>query len=802
MRTILTITLALTVLLSGAAFAAKQASALDPQIQNASWIWLRGFEEVDDAVVYFRKTFTLDSAPVEAVMQVTCDNEYKLWINGTFAAQTVNPGEEAWRRLDNYNVTKLLREGENYIAVQGTNKGGKAAFIAQFNINTSGDQVVVISTDSTWEAASDPGESWNQPGAEGGTWEPALDYGRAATTPPWFYPRPSSDLARLEQTSRVRLQSDVAPPASVKLRADTTANVSGIGPNEWFSWEQIGKLVIQPSEAGSRAVFVCDFGEQVVGFPMVIGATVRQTRVSVSCGEYEAECDAPYQPVLSAELKDGAIRWQAPDRRAFRYAVFTIEPETAVTIDALQAELVEYPVTKAGEFECSDAELNDIWKISRRTLKLCMQDYYEDGVKRDRLLWTGDLRVEALVGYYAFGDTGLARRGLIQLADLQLADGLIPAVGPAPSSTYLPDYCAYYVMTLADHYRYSGDARTVELLYPYVAKLMEWFRANSDEDTGLFRRADRPGWWIFIDWDDSLEKRDAVSAMQALYYRALLDAAELARVADRRGDVQGYLARADLLRRSVNSTLWDEQRGAYIDCIFSPDPDSTGQPSVRSDRVHKQPNALALIAGVPDPKMASKIVQAILDPEQTPPVTTPYMNFYVASALFERGQAAAALDLIRSYWGAMARRGATTFWEKFDPTWPRPYEQADLSYCHGWSSGPGMMLPAYVAGIRPRQPGWREALIAPDLGGLEWVKAAVPTTTGNIEVDFTVDRGCPVGRVTLPIGSAAYVMLPQPPENTFYTVDGRRVKARAESGKAVFTLRPGRSYEIALAGGG
>ena len=39
-----------------------------------------------------------------------------------------------------------------------------------------------------------------------------------------------------------------------------------------------------------------------------------------------------------------------------------------------------------GTFSCSDALLNDAWAISRRTLKLCMQGFYEDGVKRDGML--------------------------------------------------------------------------------------------------------------------------------------------------------------------------------------------------------------------------------------------------------------------------------------------------------------------------------------------------------------------------------------------------------------------------------
>ena len=41
-------------------------------------------------------------------------------------------------------------------------------------------------------------------------------------------------------------------------------------------------------------------------------------------------------------------------------------------------------------------------KIAVNTLKNCMQRVFEDGPKRDRRLWIGDLRLEALANYYTF----------------------------------------------------------------------------------------------------------------------------------------------------------------------------------------------------------------------------------------------------------------------------------------------------------------------------------------------------------------------------------------------------------------
>ncbi len=60
--------------------AAKPAGP-DPQIHNACWIWLEGYEDAENTAVYFRKTFSLTGPPRAAVLQISADNEYKIWLN-------------------------------------------------------------------------------------------------------------------------------------------------------------------------------------------------------------------------------------------------------------------------------------------------------------------------------------------------------------------------------------------------------------------------------------------------------------------------------------------------------------------------------------------------------------------------------------------------------------------------------------------------------------------------------------------------------------------------------------------------
>ncbi|MGC8863400.1 MAG: MGH1-like glycoside hydrolase domain-containing protein, partial [Armatimonadota bacterium] len=590
--------LAVLLLAAGpSALPAGKPVTLDTRIFDAHWIWLKGYEEAENATVYFRKTFSLAGPPRLASLEIAADDECKVWLNGSLVGTTTAGGEQSRRIVERFDAAQFLKRGENLIAIQAVNRTGKAAVIAALAIDPGDGQIVRVWTDGSWEAASNPGEQWEKDSSARGDWQPCLDYGRAETTGPWFAPRRPSDLAALIEKSRVPLERKMVSPASVKLEPETDAAVTGFQA----TGVKAGQMQIKPAGAGGRVVVTADFGEEIVGYPTIIGYTYGPIKISLACGEYEAECLNPYQAVLTSELGMGALRWSAPERRAFRFARFTIEATRLVRIERIQAQTVGRRVDETGSFECSDDVLNKIYQTSARTLRLCMHEFYEDGPKRDRLLWIGDLRVEALANYYLFGDVGLARRCLLQMADLQLHDGMIPGVGPDPSSTYLPDYCAWYVVALADYFRHTGELSTLKVLYPRIRKLMAWFRANTDEG-GMFIKADRPGWWIFVDWDDSMEKKDRVTAMQALYYWALSDAAEIARAVGNKRDAEDYLARAAKLKQSVNTLLWSEDKRAYVDCLTDDGP---------SDRVHRQPNALALLSGLAEGKMIPEIAAVL-----------------------------------------------------------------------------------------------------------------------------------------------------------------------------------------------
>jgi alpha-L-rhamnosidase len=105
----------------------------------------------------------------------------------------------------------------------------------------------------------------------------------------------------------------------------------------------------------------------------------------------------------------------------------------------------------------------------------------------------------------------------------------------------------------------------------------------------------------------------------------------------------------------------------------------------------------------------------------------------------------------------MLDKGATTTWESFSDQ--RPDDSWTRSWCHAWSALPGYLLPAYVLGVRPLEPGFARVLIAPQLGDLTWAEGQVPTPHGPISVRVERAGASLTVQVTLPAGVAAELRL-------------------------------------------
>lgn len=149
------------------------------------------------------------------------------------------------------------------------------------------------------------------------------------------------------------------------------------------------------------ASLVLDFGEELVGVLELELTADAATTLELVEGEdlEEALLKEPFppehwyhQPRDILNLPAGPQTARNQGRRAFRFVNVIVHGPGAVRLRRATLTLEHAPVADLGSFTCSDALLNDAWAISRRTIRLCMQGFYEDGIKRDGMLWIGDYR--------------------------------------------------------------------------------------------------------------------------------------------------------------------------------------------------------------------------------------------------------------------------------------------------------------------------------------------------------------------------------------------------------------------------
>jgi hypothetical protein len=144
---------------------------------------------------------------------------------------------------------------------------------------------------------------------------------------------------------------------------------------------------------------------------------------------------------------------------------------------------------------------------------------------------------------------------------------------------------------------------------------------------------------------------------------------------------------------------------------------------------------------------------------------SPYYGYFVLSAMGSLHQEQDALNLIRNYWGDMISRGAVTWWEMFDPSWPRDFNWVIdrlgyLSLSHGWSSGPTSFLTEHILGVQPTASGYENVTIQPNLCDLEWAEGNVPTPHGIIYVKVSRRKSQIIVKVKLPAGITAHIVVP------------------------------------------
>lgn len=375
-----------------------------------------------------------------------------------------------------------------------------------------------------------------------------------------------------------------------------------------------------------------------------------------------------------------------------RYAARYVKIEVVHTPKKLSlSEFVFTAETSADEkkllpYLTQDKELSEIDRVAVNTLKNCMQRVFEDGPKRDRRLWIGDLRLEALANYYTFRDTALVKRCLYLFAAAERNSlGFLPGFvyeNPIyfPGSWHIVDYSMMYVNSLCDYYNYIGDRETFDDIYPLAKSIMESADACLDGD-GILAVPEND---MFIDWCAGLKK---VAAHFGVYLYTLEN---LADTLDKIGleDAKIFRERLKKGREAARRVLFNEEKCAFINKR------DEGQHSVHAA-------SWMVLGGVVEGDEARRVMLDVLASSDSVKPFTPYMHHYTVDALFKAGLTEEAERYIRWIWGGMVKVGTDTFFEAYVPGDPSfsPYDDNKVnSMCHAWSCTATYFLRKYGIG--------------------------------------------------------------------------------------------------------
>ena len=381
-------------------------------------------------------------------------------------------------------------------------------------------------------------------------------------------------------------------------------------------------------------------------------------------------------------------------------------------------------------FETDNETVNSILKMSARTIFLNIQNYIWDGIKRDQHVWVGDLYPEVLGICYLYRDKGV----IYDTLDLILDTYALPCWFNG-----IPSYNIWFMLIVGICYRLTGkkNARYSKA----VREIVRMFDECTDEDGNFdFDRAGLPYWKAdFFDW---LTYDYASDSGQGVYYLLLY---ALADVAEK--EIYGEETREEARRLSLRLR---RRKGA--------------------ESQFKSVQALKILSGAANGQREARMIK-----EGGAKGYSSFLSYPISLALSGSGDTQAAFDNLVEYYGGMLKMGATTCWESFDVTWMENackitefpdkgkadihgdrgmfcYQGFRNSLCHGWSCG---FLPFFVekvVGFRFTDATCTKIAFTPDLCGLTYIKAKIPTEKGMVQVEHRRINGTVCTKVVLPEG--------------------------------------------------
>ncbi len=489
------------------------------------------------------------------------------------------------------------------------------------------------------------------------------------------------------------------------------------------------------NDGGENAFLVLDFGREIHGGIRLLNFVSEKTaypRVRLTFGESLSEAMSAVgqkgacndHSVRDFEIPLPSYSDQEWGQTGFRFVKIELcEQDAGISLKSALAVFIYRDLEYKGSFRCSDEKINKIYDTAAYTCHLNLQHMVWDGIKRDRLVWIGDMHPEMLTVRSVFGPLDIIAKSLDFASD------------QAPLPLYMngmASYSLWWLIIVWDWYFYTGDIDFLKSEGEYARSLLKQLCGKVGEDGGDCLES------YFLDWPTHQKPISEKSGVRALLKIALSKGQKLC------------------------SALGDEELaklcGKKAEALAKLPPEHQNQ---------KQTAAVAALAGLLSDNEAAKVIK-----DGGVKGLSSYLLFYTLKEL-SKTDPECALSLLKDYECRQLDRGATTFFEDYDVSWEQNagdilslsknedihgdrgdycYKGFRHSLCHGWASGAVPFLAECVAGIEIAEPGCKKIRISPKMCGLDFIDVSYPTPLGILKAEikrsddgFSVEYSAPEG---------------------------------------------------------
>jgi alpha-L-rhamnosidase len=727
-----------------------------PDFQKTATTWVGDQKSAKRYRTLFRKSFVLEQMPQQAVLFVSGDVSFRLYLNDKLVATgPANIGSdyedsvppEHWF-YSSFSVKDHVRPGENQIAVEVFSRSfalsettsGQGRLVCDLEFDGAPPAVY---TDASWLAH--PDTSFDKQDG-------------------WLNFDANKELAGWRELDFDETHWEAA---SVQCPVDTDYLIPSEIPNPMRHSLQPDAIQILTNTVAKELSSI-DFAATIFkNDELVFDYTRNKTasvKFSVDANAGDVVLVSPHEKLdhdpnrpFKFTCRNGTNDFETPFLCSFRFLKVKVNSEKGLKINSFQANFCSYPVHYAGEFACSDSFFTKLWDVTRWTTQNCMNDMFYDSPKhQEPIACTGDYLIESMINYYSFGDPWLVRQNLLKTARM---------LEKKEYDMFHTSYSLLWVQMLNVYFQHTGDDELVNELLPHVHKLLTLFETYLDDRFLLSQAPD----YMFMDWI-SIEKFNAhhppavigMGYLTAFYYKALIDAARLNESAGNCEKQEKYLTLATKIKSNFNANLWDEQNGLYKD----------GTPFLTNVKPHRwmpadkeivtwspHANTLAVLYDLAPKEQHQKLLDYVVTQQKYE--LQPYFMFYVLDAIQHAGRFEdLGLAFIDKWKNAI---DLTTYTLK--ENWR---QETDFGYSgdfsHAWGGSPLYYLSRNVLGVTPESPGYEKIAIRPLVSErLTWAKGKVPVGDSQV-VSISWEKMGETGyryRIEIPEGREAVFYYPE-----------------------------------------